>query len=81
MEQECFAQTRLALIRLDVCFINPRPVVRPGIGLQPDLEQRSSGGVRASLHGGGGRGNPCGCPRLGRHKACPYWRRTYEMDI
>jgi hypothetical protein len=19
-----------------------------------------------------GRGNPCGCPRLGRHEACPY---------
>src|SRR5437867_9724788 len=28
-----------------------------------------------------GRGNPCGCPRLGRHEACPYWRRTCEMDI
>ena len=28
-----------------------------------------------------GRGNPCGCPRLGRHEACPYWPRTYEMDI
>ena len=27
------------------------------------------------------RGNPCGCPRLGRHEACPYWHRTYEMDI
>ena len=21
---------------------------------------------------GSGRGNPCGCPRLGRYKACPY---------
>src|SRR5215510_16615605 len=19
------------------------------------------------------RGSPCGCPRLGRHEACPYW--------
>ena len=35
----------------------------------------------ASRKGSKGRGNPCGCPRLGRHEACPYWCRTYEMDI
>src|SRR5262245_29719132 len=28
-----------------------------------------------------GRGNPCGCPRLGRHETCPYLLRTYEMDV
>ncbi len=72
---------RLVLaIHLDVRFVNTPPVVRSGLGLQPDLQQRSSGGMRASLHGGS-RGNPCSCPRLGRHKACPYWHRIYEMDI
>jgi hypothetical protein len=60
------------------CSRNLRAPRHPGRARQG---ARSAGSV-ARLHRQlERRGNPCGCPRLGRHEACPYWYRTDEMHI
>jgi hypothetical protein len=66
----------------------PRPTRDDGEDTAPSWSTgRGSRGPRPSMsvssihRQSSRRGNPCGCPRWGRHEACPYWHRTYEMDI
>ena len=58
-----------ALAAMTIQGVIPAPV---GINDDDGRVLSSYGFLTASIHVRCGRGNPRGCPRLGRHKAYPY---------